>query len=90
VKSKNLENQDRPAATLGNQKWKGNAPNFNNNPIVKIKIPLSIKNEEFLNPRSQTKSEPNLNKLLNIINEEPTAWKIKYLIADSVSIIIPR
>lgn len=64
------------AITLGNQKWRGAAPNFSSRLVVirRRGITLFVKGDAL-----------EINSILNNSRAEPIAWARKYLIAASVS-----
>ena len=77
------DSQDKPAITLGSQKWKGNIPSLINSPAIRIKReaedPMSLEaNTSQVNESLYNLSLPKIRRL------DPNAWATKYFTADSL------
>ena len=87
VDKRRQENHPKPAITLGNQKWKGNTPIFNINPIDN-KVDLIKADLKLSTIISQERLSLKVRSLPNIKNLDPSAWITKYFTADSLSSIL--
>lgn len=81
--------QDKPAITLGSQKWNGKLPNFKSKPKTKRTSPGEDPSFNIIS-NSQLNDILKASSLPAITIPEPKACTIKYFIPDSVSCVIPR